>query len=217
MSQRSTTLVCFAVKEEARGFQRLSGEGASIRILLTGIGKRNAEKAIRASIASERPGLVISSGFAGGLKPELTTGAVLYSTDVAPNLAAALSAAGAQRATFHCAERVATTPEQKRALREATGADAVEMESQILCSVCRENQIPAAIVRVVLDTANESLPLNFNELMTPDERLDNVKLSLAILKSPTKIPALKRLQKQSQFAAERLAEVLSRVLLDASG
>src|SRR5215469_11730649 len=212
MSAPSSTLICFAVKEEAQAFQRLVTASSGRRILLTGIGKRNAEKAIRASITSERPSLVISSGFAGGLKPELQTCTVLFNTDGAPGLVDALTAAGAQPAAFHCADRVATTPEQKAALRKATGADAVEMESQILCSVCREHQIPAAIVRVVLDTANESLPLDFNQLMTPDQRLDPAKLSFAILKSPGKISALMRLQKQSRRAAQELASVLSRVL-----
>ena len=212
MSEPSSTLICFAVKEEAQAFQRLVAASSHARILLTGIGKRNAEKAIRASIAGERPSLVISSGFAGGLKPELETATVLFNTDGAPGLTAALVAAGARPASFHCADHVATTPEQKAALRKATNADAVEMESQILCAVCREYQIPAAIVRVVLDTANESLPLDFNQLMTPDQRLDPAKLSFAILKSPSKISALLRLQKQSRLAGEQLASVLSRAL-----
>src|SRR6516225_2026937 len=126
MSEPSSTLICFAVKEEAQAFQRLAASLSHTRILLTGIGKRNAEKAIRASIAGERPSLVISSGFAGGLKAELQTGTVIFNTDGAPGLAGALTAAGAQPATFHCTDHVATTPEQKAALRKATGADGVE-------------------------------------------------------------------------------------------
>ncbi len=214
MTRSRPTLVCFAVKEEAEPFQRLAASNPRVRLLLTGIGKRNAEKALREAIATERPGLLITSGFAGGLEPELSTGAVLFNSDAAPDLVGALKAAGARPGTFHCGDRIATTPDEKRALHAATGADAVEMESQSLCAVCREFQIPAAIVRVVLDTANESLPLDFNQLMTPDQRMDSVKLSLAVLKSPTKISALLRLQKQSRSAAEKLASVLSRVLLE---
>ena len=212
MTDARPTLVCFAVKEEAQAFRAMSASNPLIRTLLTGVGKRNAEKAIRSSIATERPGLVISSGFAGGLKPELQTGAVLFNSADAPGLAAPLAAAGARPATFHCADHIATTPEEKRALLKSTGADAVEIESEILCAVCREHQIPAATVRIVLDTANESLPLDFNQLMTPDQRLDPAKLSLAILKSPGKISALMRLQKQSRLAAEQLASVLLHVL-----
>jgi len=52
-----------------------------------------------------------------------------------------------------------------------------------------------------IDTANEDLPLDFNALAKPDMNLDYGKLALAILKSPGKIGALLKLQKQTRFAA----------------
>jgi nucleoside phosphorylase len=203
-------LVCFAVKEEARAFQKLAGERADLKVILVGMGKRNAERAIRAALAAEQPKLVLTCGFAGGLRPELTMGTVVFAAGPETGLEPALLAAGAKRARFHCADRVAATAQEKRALWEATGADAVEMESEIICAVCREQKIPCAAVRVILDTANEDLPLDFNQLMTADQRLDNSKLALTLLKSPGKVGALLRLQKQSQTAARNLAEVLVR-------
>ena len=65
---------------------------------------------------------------------------------------------------------------------------------------------------MISDTANEDLPLDFNALAKPDKSLDFGKLSLAIAKSPGKIGALMRLQKKTKFAAERLAEVLAKIL-----
>src|SRR5690348_9961443 len=97
------TLVCFAVKEEARPFQKLVAGRKDIQVLLTGIGARNAEKAVRASLANERPKLVVSSGFAGGLRPEFKTGTVLFAPDGPPNLQAALRADGGEPGRFHCA------------------------------------------------------------------------------------------------------------------
>jgi nucleoside phosphorylase len=205
-------LVCFAVKEEARAFQKLVEKGDSLRVILVGMGKRNAERAIRAALAEERPALVLTCGFAGGLSAELATGTVVFAADSETSLEPALLAAGAKPARFHCAERVAVTVEEKRALREATGADAVEMESQIICSVCREQKIPSATVRVILDTANEDLPLDFNQLMTPDLKMSYVKLAMVLAKSLGKVGALLKLRKQSEAAATKLGQVLADLL-----
>jgi adenosylhomocysteine nucleosidase len=202
---------CFAVKEEARAFQRLVRGRADLRVILVGVGRRNAARAIRAELTKERPELVLSCGFAGGLKPELAMGTVVFAAEPNTGLEPRLLAAGAESARFHCADRVATTAEEKRALRARTGADAVEMESESVCGVCREEGIPSATVRVILDTAGEDLPLDFNRLMTAGQEMSYGKLTVALMKSPGKVGALLRLQQQSVAAAEKLAEVLARV------
>ena len=205
-------LICFAVKEEGRFFKPEAGSQQQIQTLLTGIGRYNAEKSIRKLLAQQNPGLVLSCGFAGGLRPDLAAGSVVFSVDDATSLERSLLAAGARPGRFQCVDRVATTAEQKRALWQATNADAVEMESQIICEWCRQQKIPSGTVRVILDTASEDLPLDFNEMMTTDQRMDYAKLAMALVKSPRKVNALLRLQKQSAEAAQRLAEVLNKVL-----
>jgi adenosylhomocysteine nucleosidase len=205
------TLVCFAVKEEAQAFQKLVGARGHLKVILVGMGKRNAERAIRAALAKERPEVVLTCGFAGGLSPDLAMGTVVFAADPETGLETALLAVGAKPARFHCADRVAATAEQKRALREATGADAVEMESEAIRAVCREQSIPSATVRVILDAADEDLPLDFSRLMTADEKMSYGKLALALAKSLGKVGALVRLQKEARAAAEKLAEVLARI------
>jgi adenosylhomocysteine nucleosidase len=204
--------VCFAVKEEAAGFQRTMGRREDVRTLLVGMGKRNAERAIRAALSEDRPSLVLTCGFAGGLRPDLAAGAVVFAAGPETGLEPALRAAGATPAEFLCVDRVAATAAEKRALRQSSGADAVEMESQSICAVCRERQIPCATVRVILDTADDDLPLNFNEVMTADQKMSYGKLAVALAKSPARIAGLLRLQQQSKAAADKLGQVLIGVL-----
>lgn len=205
-----STLVCFALKEEAAPFGKNSSCGGC-RILLTGIGKTNAEKSVREFLKNSSPDLVLTCGFSGGLNPDLKVGDVIF--DAADeSLRRKLLAAGARPATFFCADRVATTVADKKRLRDEIGADAGEMESAAIIAVCRERGIPCATVRVISDTADEDLPLDFNALAKPDKNIDYGKLALAIAKSPGKIPALMKLQRQTQFAAEQLAKVLERII-----
>jgi adenosylhomocysteine nucleosidase len=207
------TLVCFAVKQEAAAFIRLARNRKDIQVLITGMGARNAETSVRRTLDSARPRRVVTAGFAGGLRPGLQGGTVVFAAEGQSELNRALQAAGAEPARFHFVERVASTVAEKRRLREQTGADAVEMESKVICAICREQGIPSATVRVILDPSNEDLPLDFNELMTSDQNLDGRKLARAVLESPGKIRGLVRLQNQSKAAARKLAEVLKQTLL----
>ena len=239
-----TTLICFALKEEAAPFRKIAAGKSNISLLLTGIGRRNAGKSVREFLATHSPELVLTCGFAGGLNPDLKLGDVVFETSFPrgsrgdeaqteignrsrkagaigkrsepPHVVSyeKLLAAGATSAKIFCADRIATTRAEKKKLRDETGADAVEMESAAIHAVCRERGIPCATVRVISDTAGEDLPLDFNALARPDQNLDFGKLAWAIARSPGKIGALLELQKKTRFAAEQLARVLEKVVFD---
>jgi len=206
-------LVCFAVRQEAAPFLRVTPELRDVRVVVTGMGRQNAERSIRSVLAQgTAPACVITSGFAGGLDPSLETGTVVFDADEGFAAVAALVAAGGRQARFHCAPEVAVTAEAKRELRAATGADAVEMESEVIRAACRERGVPGATVRVISDAADENLPLDFNALMTPDLEMDCGKLAWALAKSPGKVPELIRFQRRVKSAAAALARVLCRAI-----
>ncbi|HVU07604.1 MAG TPA: hypothetical protein VHG89_03575 [Verrucomicrobiae bacterium] len=226
--------ICFALKEEAAPFRKIAAGKPGISVLIVGIGRQNAEKSVRGfldscrsradetqikeklktpHVVSYQPNLVLTCGLAGGLNPDLKIGDVVFEVQSQESrVQSRLLAAGAKPATFFCADRIATTVAEKKQLREQTGADAVEMESATIHAVCAEKKIPCATVRVISDTAHEDLPLDFNALARPDKNLDFGKLFLAIAKSPGKIPALMKLQKQTKFAAQQLAAVLEKIV-----
>jgi adenosylhomocysteine nucleosidase len=202
------TLVCFAVKEEAKFFYT-----ANCQRLITGMGQTNAEKSLRKQIASARPGLVLTCGFAGGLNPDLKFGTVVFDEDVEAGLRKRLEALGAVPARFHCSRRVADTAAEKAELWKTTGADAVEMESSVIRAICREQKIPAATVRVISDAAQEDLPLDFNALMTADDRINYPKLIWRVLSEPKNIRRLKIFQEQTMLAARKLGQMLDGLLV----
>jgi adenosylhomocysteine nucleosidase len=206
-------LVCFALNEEAALFRKIVADKPDVAIIVTGVGRKNAEKSLREFLATNSPELVLTCGFAGGLNPELRLGDVVFEVQSPESkVQSQLLATGAKPAKFFCAERIATTVAEKKKLRGETGADAVEMESWAIYAVCRERGIPYATVRVISDTANEDLPLDFNQLSKSDKNLHYGKLAQALLLSPWKIGALLKLQKKTKFAAEQLADVLAKLI-----
>jgi adenosylhomocysteine nucleosidase len=205
------TLVCFALEEEAAPFRKQAMKIPDVTILITGIGAKNAEASLRNFLKKHVPKLVLTCGFAGGLNPELQGGEVVFMTGY-PALEEKLTDADATLVNFFTASRIATTIVEKKRLRLETGADVVEMESGGILAVCRESRIPCAMVRVISDTSDEDLPLDFNKLSKPDMNLHYGKLAWAITKAPWKIIALLRLQRKTILAAGQLADVLEEII-----
>lgn len=206
----SSTLVCFAVVEEAVPFRRLRVPGTEI--LVSQMGQANAERRFLERLRAGPPMRVLTCGFAGGLNPALRSGTVVFDCDPGFPLEARLRAAGAVEARFLCTKRVAVTVGEKTALRASSGADAVEMESGVIRRICRERGIPAATIRVISDEAGEDLPVDFNALMRPDGRLDFPRLILTLLGSPGRIGGMIRLGGTTSRAARSLAKVLAQAL-----
>jgi nucleoside phosphorylase len=204
-------LVCFAVKEEAELFQEVLVSRSRALVLITGMGKKNAEDSFRKALLQVRPAMVISCGFAGGLNPQLPADSIVFEA-ADPEIETALLGLGAYAVKFHCAERVASTVAEKSALYQSSGADAVEMESAVIGKICNDTGIPFATVRIILDAANENLPLDFNLLMNAKHEMSYLKLTGALLKSPAKIGELKKFQKRCQAAALKLAATLVRII-----
>ncbi len=228
-------LVCFAVKEEMKFFRdpsdgipvRVKGAGrrnasgkisdpsretGGTQIWVTGIGRRNAADNIREALTKVRPERVITAGFAGGLNPALKLATVIYEEDFDAGFGRELDKLGAVPARFYCHRRVAITAAEKRALWQQSGADAVEMESSVIRTICREFKIPSATVRVISDDARQDLPLDFNALMTSEDRINYLKLLWTVFSRPSRIFKLIEFQHQTLDAARRLGAVLEDLL-----
>lgn len=205
-------LVCFAVKEEAEGLSAMADPHVSCAIEITGMGFRNASNAIQAALEYWRPLSVITAGFAGGLNPALPRGTVVYDPDDELRIEAKLKELAARPAVFHCAPRIAVTAAEKSEMRRQTGADVVEMESAIIRAACHKAGVPCGTIRVISDAAQDDLPLDFNALMTPTDRIDWWKFARTLVMKPTVVPRLMVLQRHTRAAARNLGRVLAEVV-----
>jgi len=141
---------------------------------------------------------IINTGFCGALDPMLRVGDIVTWGDV-PSTARYVSGEIAS------SDRVVVTAEEKRRLREKTGAIAAEMEAGAVKKIAREWGAPFYCIRAVSDTANEDMPLDFNLYRDRAGRFSLPKIALAAMSRPfTRIPALKRLEANCNVASESL-------------
>jgi adenosylhomocysteine nucleosidase len=133
---------------------------------------------------------VISTGFCGALDPSLAIGDIVVETG-----------------EIWSEDRVAVRAEDKRRLRERTGARVVEMEFAAVQAKAQEWGIPCRAVRVVSDTAGEDLPLDLNLYRDAEGRFQLTRIAVAGLLRPfTVLPRLMQLDRNSRFASEKLGE-----------
>lgn len=132
--------------------------------------------------ASDRP-LVVSAGVCGGLDPTLRAGDLVLPDGVISDgglrlpvtgsvaQRAAAAGAAARAGVMATASRAVATPEAKAALRAATGAVAVDMESAAILEAAAARGCFSLVVRAVSDDARETLPDELMRLMGADGRI----------------------------------------------
>ena len=122
-------------------------------------------------------GRLVSFGIAGALAADLPIGTVIDATRVVDESGATLweggplGVAGARPGTILGANRIVDDPAERARLREATGADAVDMESGELA---RSGRL-AGVLRVVSDDARSSIE-GVDTTVHPDGSTDVVGL-----------------------------------------
>lgn len=193
--------------------------GADVRVVLTGVGATHARRAMQLALV-EKPDFCIASGLAGGLRMGQRTGEVLAARAVlAPSgavfvksdsrlLGAALHCGAREIPAIRSVEMVVLSAVEKARL--AVSADAVEMESFAVLSEAQNSGVPAVAIRVIGDTAEQDLPIDFNRVLGREGRVSPSRLLAELARNPLCVPAVARLGRQSQRAATQLALFLDR-------
>jgi adenosylhomocysteine nucleosidase len=156
-------------------------------LIANGPGRRLVERTLEKK--TEVSGL-ISMGFCGALDPALRVGDRITNID-----------------EIYSTDHVVVTAAEKRALRNKTGAAAVDMESAAVAAKASEWGVPFHCVRAVSDIASDDLPLDFNLYRDSEGRFGRTRIALAALARPfSAVPGLLRLDHNCRLAAEALGD-----------
>jgi adenosylhomocysteine nucleosidase len=199
--------VAFAVATELHG-------GVYV-LAANGPGPRLAAQVLKAAeVNAAKAGIraVISTGFCGGLDPQLELGSIVDATSVVDGATGRQWAVRAVSTGLPCSrgpvlsvDRVAVTAAEKQSLAHSSGAIAVEMEAAAVSSWADTNSVPFHCVRVVSDTARDSFAIDMNSMRDSEGRFDRVKIALHALAKPfSRLSALMRLDRNCRLAEERL-------------
>jgi adenosylhomocysteine nucleosidase len=176
-----------------------------------GSAERARDQAARL-VAEGAVGLV-SFGLAGGLAPQLRAGhlllpeavrsAGLASWSVDPmwreRVRTRFAAGGTDPAPGAVVgtDRIVATASDKRALFEATGAQAVDMESHEVAAIASGAGLPFLVVRALADPHDQVIPQIAREALMPDGRVRLQATLGGLIRQPGELMALLRLGVQS--------------------
>lgn len=209
-----------------------------LSVLQTGIGPARAQRAV-ARYLGRRPCLgVISVGLSGGLRPDLPSGALVFGDtwirlgrqpeegrfgmpqSIGPPVdrclrKTALRAAGDCGLSVHegrlaTVDRLAGTPEEKRALAAWTDALAVDMESGAIAEAALAAGIAVVAVRTILDPLDEVLPVAPETFLLANGSSSIWKSGFAVAVRPMQWPVLWDVGRRSSRAMTVLARWLGR-------
>ena len=116
---------------------------------------------------------------------------------------------------FYSSPSTIRTAVEKANIKEI--ADAVEMESFEVLAEAYAWMSEGIAIRAISDTADEDLPIDFDEVVNDSGELSMTRLAGQIMRKPTVIPGLIRLGRRSGEAAKRLADFLDKYIAALAG
>lgn len=198
--------------------------GNQLVLYVSGSGVRNAARAGR-HVCEARVNRVLAAGVAGALSKNLEMGDIVFASRVWREDGGSFTLAHSETALpMPSSARIGdliTTPRVVGTRREKDGllrrwqsqgnaseAIIADMETAAIAQVAKDNNILFTAIRAISDTAEEDLPLDFNQFLDETGDINRRKVALHAATHPWLIPSLSRLCKSTRFASERLAQAL---------
>jgi adenosylhomocysteine nucleosidase len=193
--------------------------GHDVRIACSG-GSAERARSEAARLVTEGAAALVSFGLAGGLAPALRPGDLLLPESVCSagagswpvdplwreRVRALLAAAGLEPRPGRLvgSEHVIATIGDKRALLEATGAVAVDMESHEVAAVATAAGLPFLVIRALADPYDQVIPQVAREALRPDGRVRLRAITGSLIRQRGTLIALLGLARESAAALATL-------------
>jgi len=191
-------------KPSKRGSDRFAVlERGDVSLLCGGIGGKHAEVAARWAIASLRPAVVMSVGFAGALTADCKVGDVITpATVIDANTGESFLARGGGGVLVSNAGVLAESG--KRQLAARYGAEAVDMEAAAVARVAQERGIPFFAVKAISDEVGFAMP-PMDRFVGAGGKFKTSKLLAHVAVRPALWPVLTRLGGNAKLASSQLS------------
>jgi adenosylhomocysteine nucleosidase len=111
---------------------------------------------------------------------------------------------------------IVSTSVDKKALHDALGSIALDMESAAIAKIAQKADIPYLVIRTIADTANMNMPEAVNFALNNEGSIDIKKLIIYLLTHPNEIPCLIKLgiafrsaRKKLKYVAQTLESIIN--------
>jgi len=204
-----------AVHSERDGRRITFFENGDVVVVCGGIGGEGARRAAEAVIARYAPGVIYSAGFAGSLTPGLKIGDVFCPARV-------INAGDGSSVTLDGGDGVLVTfaaiagPEQKKNLRDAYAAQAVDMEAAAVARAAETRSVRFAVIKVISDEFDFVFP-SMERFVSARGEFSEWKFAVYAAMRPWLWPRVTELMRNSARASRVLCGQLREVATSEAG
>lgn len=207
--------IAFALEFESAFFRAKHDARLRVAIWLLGaMGIRAAEQ-LDQRLAKNKPRLVISAGFAGGLQPDMRVGDLVIGRNYSdPKILSHLNLGARWKLGDVATESaIIERKEDKRRLGEATGALAGDLETAHFAKICAARDVPMLPVRCISDAFEDDMPVPAHVLLNPETgRPEPLQLFRHLMANPSSVRGFNQLLKNAKTAQTQLAAGLDELL-----
>jgi adenosylhomocysteine nucleosidase len=183
-------------RTDCNGIRTIRGNinDREIQVLHTGVGERVCRERVGKFLEDQQFDLLISTGFAGALNDQLQTGDLLLAKNFSTldlNAKRSFPTLPIHTADLLTASALIDSSEERNNVARASGAVAVDMETEFIARACAARGVPLLSLRVITDTPREPFPAPPNVLFDiQQQRTDALRFAKFFVAHPRRVAHL---------------------------